>query len=306
MPGRLHQNDAPSLTLSSGINAGDTTIPVSESISGVETPISYTINSGGANEEIVTLTTKNTSTSPSQFEDVVRGCDGTADQSHSSGEVLTHEATARDFVDKAVLQSQIQKPSSRLAAFDDFRRPDGSVGSLKSDQSWSLNGGGSASISGNLLSVSSNGNGPQTITWPTSNGFLRQQSLMYAVGSSTVGLIWAYQDASNYVAVTSDNVANPNLKIIKVVSGSTTIVTTGNSFGPTSERSLRGSFLNLTIETNRPGFESIRGFAIDESVNFHVENDSDVQSIFDNQSAVGLYCEDDGKFLRYSATNTPV
>jgi hypothetical protein len=71
---------------------------VNQSITGVETPISYTINSGGANEEIVTLVDKNTSTSPSQFENCVRGCDGTADQSHSSGEVLTHEITARDFV----------------------------------------------------------------------------------------------------------------------------------------------------------------------------------------------------------------
>lgn len=68
MPGRVHQNDAPALSLASSLAAGATTIPVNQSITGVETPISYTINSGGANQEIVTLVDKNTSTTGTSAE----------------------------------------------------------------------------------------------------------------------------------------------------------------------------------------------------------------------------------------------
>jgi hypothetical protein len=202
MPGRLHQNDAPSLTLSSGINAGDTTIPVSESISGVETPISYTINSGGANEEIVTLTTKNTSTSPSQFEDVVRGCDGTADQSHSSGEVLTHEATARDLVDRRPLYAQTEiPPDENLVLYEDFR----DISSLPPYMTVRKDDGGSGSVgvAGNTLKLTA-GSGGNNSTFVTIDKQFRHPYRFIAnvegsnSSSGGYGMLFDYEDSSNF------------------------------------------------------------------------------------------------------------
>jgi len=195
MPGRVHQNDAPSLSLASSLAAGATNIPVNQSITGVETPISYVINSGGANEEIVTLTSKNTSTSPSQFEDVVRGCDGTADQSHSSGEVLTHEATARDLVDKRNLHSQIQPPSSRLIAFADFDVPDqtGVDGfQIASGQTLTVQQGGADIVNGSLQPTASRT--IITITLPSAfSSFVLKCRQAATTQSIHTGLIYQFQ-----------------------------------------------------------------------------------------------------------------
>lgn len=181
MPGRVHQNDAPALSLASSIAAGDSVIPVNQSISGVETPISYVINSGGANEEIVTLTSKNTSTSPSQFEDVVRGCDGTADQAHSSGEVLTHEATARDFVDRSAVHASMFAPS-QLDVFADFRED-------------AANADGYVTASGHTMTVEQGG-------WSITNGVLKND------GSGAPDIITIpFSPSSNFWTVVSDFVA---------------------------------------------------------------------------------------------------
>jgi len=203
MPGRIHQNDAPSLTLDSPISVGDTIIPVQESITGVETPISYVINSGGANEEIVTLTSKNTSTSPSQFEDVVRGCDGTADQSHSSGEVLTHEATARDLVDKNLVNSFGFKPSKRLKVYEDFDVPDQTgVGGfeLQTGQSLTVQQGGADIVDGSLRPTADDT--VITFSLPTGSDSVYLEALVKVSSNdqAPTGIIWSYNDLNNYHA----------------------------------------------------------------------------------------------------------
>jgi hypothetical protein len=227
MPGRVHQNDAPALSLASSLAAGDTAIPVNQSITGVETPISYTINSGGANEEIVTLTSKNTSTSPSQFEDVVRGCDGTADQSHSSGEVLEHEATERDLVDQGLLYSQIHKPHSGVYMFDDFRGPQGYIDGrvAPTGQTYTTRTGSSKfKIDGNGL-LTPDGYG-EIITFPgdaTSN-YTRIELTLSTSGNFNFGVVIAYTDTNNYVAVK----ANSTPELIQVSGGSQSTLASSN------------------------------------------------------------------------------
>lgn len=154
MPGRIHQNGAPALSLASDVSSNSKTFPVNQSIENVETPISYTISSGTSNEEIVTLVDKNTSAS--QFEGVVRGCDGTSAKPHASGEVLTHEATARDFVDKNVVHSQLYAENRIVAAADfDVDGPVSADGyQIKTGQTISVESGSGEIDSGVLTPTS--------------------------------------------------------------------------------------------------------------------------------------------------------
>jgi hypothetical protein len=198
---------------------------VNQSITGVETPISYTINSGGANQEIVTLVDKNTSTTPSQFENCVRGCDGTADQSHSSGEVLTHEATARDLVDKSVMHSQLRKPSGRLVAFDDFSGPDGQAldgRQAPTGQVWSTKQG-AWQIQDNSLQPNSGGDSSIAILDPNLTDIrvdvLFGKRNRFAEG----GIVSYFTDTNNYVYAGHFDGTQPE-KIWEVVGGSTSIL----------------------------------------------------------------------------------
>jgi hypothetical protein len=215
------------LTLDSPISVGDTIIPVQESITGVETPISYTINSGGANEEIVTLVDKNTSTTPSQFENCVRGCDGTADQSHSSGEVLTHEATARDLVDQELLYSQVYKPHSGIYMFDDFRGPQGYIDGrvAPTGQTYTTRTGSSKfKIDGNGI-LKPDGYS-EVITFPgddTAN-YTRIELTLSTSGSFNFGVVIAYTDTNNYVAVR----ANSTPELIQVSGGTESVLASSN------------------------------------------------------------------------------
>jgi hypothetical protein len=224
MPGRVHQNDAPALSLASSLAAGATTIPVNQSITGVETPISYTINSGGANQEIVTLVDKNTSTTPSQFENCVRGCDGTADQSHSSGEVLTHEATARDFVDKRAVHSQLRKPSGRLVAFDDFSGPDGQAldgRQAPTGQVWSTKQG-AWQIQDNSLQPNSGGT-DIAILDPNLTDIRIDVLFGKRNRFATGGIVSYFTDTNNYVYAGHFR-GTQSEKIWEVVGGSTSIL----------------------------------------------------------------------------------
>jgi hypothetical protein len=104
MPRRNYQNNAPALTLDSSITNSATTISVTEDISSVEVPLAYTIDPGGANEEYVVLVDKNTTTTPHQFENCIRGFDGSTAVSHSSGEALEHQVLGADLRAQPFLQ----------------------------------------------------------------------------------------------------------------------------------------------------------------------------------------------------------
>jgi len=204
MPGRVHQNDAPALSLASSLAAGATTIPVNQSITGVETPISYTINSGGANQEIVTLVDKNTSTTPSQFENCVRGCDGTADQSHSSGEVLMHEATARDFVDSDFAYSEMGSPG-RLEVAESFRGKSGNIAGQRAPtgQVWETRNVASADVTNEKLTIETDSNNEAMALLPVSNTNLFVEATIghNKAASNPKSHIVFYQDANNWLAV---------------------------------------------------------------------------------------------------------
>jgi hypothetical protein len=280
MPGRVHQNDAPALSLASSIAAGDTVIPVNQSITGVETPISYVINSGGANEEIVTLVDKNTSTSPSQFENCVRGCDGTADQSHSSGEVLTHEATARDLVDKRAVQGQILSPSDRLVAYDDFARSNrGADGDrMPSGQNWTdPNANGNWQIKDQRLEVT-NGGGEQ-ILWPTTEFSLKYRAFWQS--EQEPKLIVAWQDSNNYLNFKAR-------QFRKVVGGTETAISTGDQ---TVDEKKFAYYYNVSVTQRSTDTWRVAAWWAGGGV-LYEGSDSDVVSIFNNATHVGLMGSD--------------
>lgn len=219
MPGRIHQNDAPALSLASDVSSNSKTFPVNQSIENVETPISYTISSGTSNEEIVTLVDKNTSAS--QFEGVVRGCDGTSAKPHASGEVLTHEATARDFVDKRVVQSQIIKPSKRLVAFDDFDRSQRLLGGddAPSGQTWQDPTGDHWKIESGRAFADSNIRRPAYLPYTPTQDQYFVDGLVYNAGNRGQGLIISYQDKDNFIVGYVRS--NPGLQIVSAGSSST-------------------------------------------------------------------------------------
>jgi hypothetical protein len=292
MPGRVHQNDAPALSLASSLAAGATTIPVNQSITGVETPISYTINSGGANQEIVTLVDKNTSTTPSQFENCVRGCDGTADQSHSSGEVLTHEATARDFVDSDVVYSNAFSPSSRLIAYDDFRRSDRGLSgdTLPSDQTWETRQENQAEIIDEQATLG--GTGDSMLLWPNSSALNYHRVFLRTNDGPGTGVVLAFKDTSNYVYVTVFNDGgSSDIKLIKVVSGSATVIKSGSIGG---SRWARQSYVPLEVSVGRPSFPNIMVHCFGATVG-HDPFNTDIQSLIETGSThVGLIDAGDG------------
>jgi len=289
MPGRIHQNDAPALSLASSIAAGDTTIPVNESISSVETPISYVINSGGANEEIVTLTTKNTGTSPSQFEDVVRGCDGTADQSHSSGEVLTHEATARDLVDSDFAYSEMGSPG-RLEVAESFRGKSGAIAGQRAPtgQVWETRNVASADVTNEKLTIETDSNNEAMALLPVSNTNLFVEATIghLAEASNPKCHVVFYKDADNWIAVGQGGAnSRLNMFLTKKVNGSVS-----QNRKELSATGKKIKIFNIEAYIHNQGFTSLVGlYRGGSGALIGDSNSNEVNDIRGGLSKVGIY-----------------
>lgn len=94
MPARNYANGAPLLTLSSGVNASDTTLTVSSTTGYPTAPFTIALERGTVNEEVVLCTAKSGTTFT-----VTRGYDGTTGKSHSSGAAVEHTTSAVDYAD---------------------------------------------------------------------------------------------------------------------------------------------------------------------------------------------------------------
>jgi hypothetical protein len=257
---------------------------VNQSITDVETPISYVINSGGANEEIVTLTSKNTSTSPSQFEDVVRGCDGTADQSHSSGEVLTHEATARDFVDAAILDSQIDpRKVTHFASFSsDAASPDGYE--IASGHQLTVQQGAWEIKNGVLKNTST----PALITFPQTQKVGTFVSKISPTRYAQGGSVLDYEDDQNFLWADFPKNTKLSVDLKEKYKGTITTIKIGSKSG--------GSMVNATIKATyiRSDKYGLRGqYKTSTGAGFSFGENDLTDKALQNQLNMGYYVTND-------------
>lgn len=284
MPGRIHQNDAPALSLASDVSSNSKTFPVNQSIENVKTPISYTISSGTSNEEIVTLVDKNTSASPSQFEGVVRGCDGTSAKPHASGEVLTHEATARDFVDADILDSETDPRT--VTHYGHFPEDASSVDGYKI-------------VSGHQLTV-------QQGTWEIKNGVLKNTSTpalitfpqtqkkgnfvskispsRYATG----GPVLDYEDNQNFLWADFPKNTKLSVNLQEKYQGAISRIKKGNNTG--------GSMVNATIKATyiRSDKYGLRGqYKTSTGAGFSFGENSLTDKALQDQLNMGYYVTND-------------
>jgi hypothetical protein len=95
---RYYSSTALPTTLASGISAGSATMTVAAT-TGFPASFPYTlaVDDGAATLELVEVTNASGPTLT-----ITRGVDGTSAQSHSSGAVVRHDASARDFADSRV------------------------------------------------------------------------------------------------------------------------------------------------------------------------------------------------------------
>lgn len=97
MTERNYSANAKRTTLSSGVSAVDTTIPVTDNTATLNypaVPFTIVVDKGTQNEEIMTVTAVS-----SLSLTVTRAPEGNAATTHSAGATLAHAVTARDFVD---------------------------------------------------------------------------------------------------------------------------------------------------------------------------------------------------------------
>jgi hypothetical protein len=92
MTRRFYTNTATEATLTGGVGAAETTIPLTSFAGFPAAPFTATISRGLADEEVVLVSAVSSSTVT-----VVRGYDGTTAKSHAAGATFVHTTIAKDF-----------------------------------------------------------------------------------------------------------------------------------------------------------------------------------------------------------------